>query len=126
VFTLTSIATVDLNVTISPHPSLVPASLPASLREQAASINLLQFVTVREQEGSDQPAPAQFDLPAGGAKNITVTVRIPSASSSFTVAGTSVLLKLLRGVRFNLSVEASAPGVPSVTQTLPVQQISKV
>jgi len=103
-FQLRSFASEDLIVTLKPTIQVLQPT-----PQGVAAPQLTDRLTVLDQDGSEQPA-GQIPLAEGTTKTISVRLNLPDG---------------INGVRYNLTLEAGAPGVASVVEPVPPQQVGQ-
>jgi hypothetical protein len=103
-FQLRSFASEDLVTTITPVAHVIPP-LPAGVTTTDAQ--LLSLIKVLDTDMSERPT-RQINLPEGATKLIHLQLSLPNSTDQ---------------LRYSLSATASAPGVTSVVESLPEQQV---
>jgi IPT/TIG domain-containing protein len=102
-FELKSQASDTLTVTVTPTIAVI-LPLPAGVSDPG----LANLVTVME--GSTERPNGQISLAAGATKTVTLRLSVPAATN---------------GLRYSLSLAASAPGVSTRVESLPPQQVGQ-
>jgi hypothetical protein len=103
-FELNSFASEDLTVTITPTIEVIPP-LPVG----ASDPGLQRLLKVIDSDGTER-GDRQIRLPEGSTKNIRLRLNLPDRTN---------------GLKYSLSVEASARGVSPVIESLPEQQVGQ-
>ncbi len=106
-FQLSSFASEDLVITITPTIQVIPP-LPGGVLATDASLAAL--LTVLDSDGTTR-TNRQISLPEGMTKMISVRLALPNNVNQ---------------LRYSLSALASAPGVTSVEESLPNQQVGQL
>jgi hypothetical protein len=101
-FVLTSIASENLTVTITPTIAVIPP-LPGGVTDPG----LPTLLDVLDSDGTVRP-DRQISLLEGATKTISLRLRLPSG---------------VNGLQYSLGAVASAPGIASVAESLPNQQV---
>lgn len=103
-FQLSSSASRDLEVTITPTIQVVPP-LPGGVSDPG----LPGLLAVLDADGSVR-SDRRIALPEGGSKTIMLRLRLPDG---------------INGLRYSMSVVASASGVAPVVESLPTQEVGQ-